>query len=42
MMKKEKIKFEKFMKFVEWYMKCGGHPLTSEQIERTMLKFDCE
>jgi len=32
-------KFEKFIAFVNWYMMMGGHPLTPEEIEKTMLKF---
>lgn len=29
----------RFMKFVKWYTKQGGNPLTPEQIEKTYLKF---
>jgi len=32
-------KFEKFMKFVNWYTSLGGTPLTPEQIEICYLKF---
>ena len=36
---KQKHNWRKFMRFVKWYMKAGGHPLTPEQIERILIKF---
>jgi len=34
--------FTRFTKFVDWYMSKGGHPLTPEQIESTLPKFEQE
>lgn len=31
--------WNRFMKFINWYMSKGGHPLTPEEIERTVIKF---
>lgn len=32
-------RWKRFMKFVKWYMKQGGMPLSAEEIERTLVKF---
>ena len=36
---KQDSKFISFLKFVEWYIKLGGKPLTSEEIENTLKRF---
>jgi hypothetical protein len=35
----ESSRFVSFLKFVEWYLKLGGKPLTETEIEDTFKKF---
>lgn len=38
----ESAEYKRFIKFVDWYMKLGGHPLTPKQIEDVYEKFKNE
>ena len=31
--------FKRFLKFVDWYLRLGGEPLTTKQIEKAYPKF---
>lgn len=37
--KTQKSAFRRFIKFSDWHLKCGGKPMTPEEIEKVYPKF---